>query len=512
MPAIDPNFSGVTAPPAGACWLPLAAARLLLLITFVATPCISDEPAAAPPSAASPARWNFENHIIPVLTRYGCNMSGCHGKAEGQNGFKLSVFGFDPEADYQAIVQEGFGRRVFPGVPELSLLLLKATGQVPHGGGVRLDPARPEYARLKSWIAAGMPFGSADDPQVQRIEVQPSEGLLTFNQQQPLRVTAFWSDGQREDVTALATWQTNSESLAQVTEHGLVTAAETPGTVAVMASYLGHVDLFQGLIPQPQPLTPAQQQQLQQTSAGANPIDRLVAIRLQQLNLPAAAPCDDAVFHRRVFLDLIGTLPTAAESRRFLAETRPDRRALLVDHLLQRPEFNDYWALKWADLLRVNRRTLGRKAARAYHEWIRSSLERNLPLDQFATRLITASGPLAENPAGWFYKASANSHELTNTISQVFLGVRIECAPYPAENRSPLPRTAARHIRAPVAKSSHTHSTSQCLPNSRPETGGCSSLHGSLPPIIPGSLRILPIARGLTFWVKVSSNPSMICG
>ncbi|MFM7057730.1 MAG: DUF1549 domain-containing protein [Planctomycetota bacterium] len=429
MPAIPPSSSVPPALPVSVVWPSLqVASRILLLLTFVVAPCFADDPTVAPPSAATPERWNFENHIIPVLTRYGCNMSGCHGKAEGQNGFRLSVFGFDPEADYQAIVQEGFGRRVFPGVPENSLLLLKATGHVPHGGGVRLDPARPEYARLKDWIAAGMPFGSPDDPQVQRIEVQPAEGLLTFNQQQPLRVTALWSDGKREDVTALATWQTNSEVLAQVDEHGLVTAAETPGTVAVMASYLGHVDLFQGLIPQPQPLTPAEQQHLRLTSASANLIDRLVAVRLQQLNLPAAAPCNDAVFHRRVFLDLIGTLPTSAESRTFLADTQPDRRERLVDRLLQRPEFNDYWALKWADLLRVNRRTLGRKAARAYHEWIRSSFEHNLPLDQFASRLLTASGPLADNPAGWFYKASANSHELTNTISQVFLGVRIECA------------------------------------------------------------------------------------
>lgn len=432
MPAQRRDLMLIAAPPAVD---PLCSSLLrpVLILLFAAccpaaTSCHADEPAAPATVISSPEHWNFENHIIPVLTRYGCNMSGCHGKAEGQNGFRLSVFGFDPEADYQAIVQEGFGRRVFPGVPENSLLLLKAAGQMPHGGGVRLDPARPEYTRLKNWIAAGMPFGSPTDPQVQHIEVEPAEGLLSFNQQQPLRVTAFWSNGIREDVTALATWQTNSESLAQVDEHGVVIAGQTPGTVAVMASYRGHVDLFQGLIPQPQLLTPAELRQLQQAAASSNPIDGLVVARLQQLNLPAADHCDDAVFHRRVFLDLIGTLPTAAESREFLADTRPDRRELLVDRLLQRSEFNDYWALKWADLLRVNRRTLGRKAARAYHEWIRSCFEKNLPLDQFATRLITASGPLSDDPAGWFYKASANPHELTNTISQVFLGVRLECA------------------------------------------------------------------------------------
>lgn len=428
MPANPTNFK----PQSG----PSVSARLLLQMAFLhalflasACPCSrADEPASSMPVAATPERWNFENHIIPVLTRFGCNMSGCHGKAEGQNGFRLSVFGFDPEADYQAIVQEGFGRRVFPGAPENSLLLLKATGAVPHGGGVRLNAARPEYARLKNWIAAGMPFGSPDDAQVERIQVQPSAGQLVFDQQQPLRVTAFWSDGRQEDVTALVTWQTNSESLAQVDENGVVTAGQTPGTVAVMASYIGHVDLFQGLIPQPQPLTDSELQQLQTSAQSASAIDRLVATRLQQLNLPAAERCEDAVFHRRVFLDLIGTLPTSKESREFLSDPRPDRREQLVDRLLQRSEFNDYWSLKWSDLLRVNRRTLGRKAARAYHEWIRSCFARNLSLDQFATQLITASGPLSENPAGWFYKASTNSHEITNTISQVFLGVRLECA------------------------------------------------------------------------------------
>ncbi|MEY2727588.1 MAG: hypothetical protein RLZZ458_3455 [Planctomycetota bacterium] len=424
-------MSAATCSPAVAastrCTVAAAIFFLAAFPSFFAVICrAEDQPAVV--SAAPAAGWNFENHIIPVLTRFGCNMSGCHGKAEGQNGFKLSVFGFDPLADYQAIVQDGFGRRVFPGVPENSLLLLKATGQVPHGGGARLDPSRAEYQRLRNWIAAGMPFGTATDPQVERIEVHPKSGLLAFQQQQALKVTAIWSNGIAEDITALATWQTNSESLAQVDEYGCVIAGQSPGTVAVMASYLGRVDTFEGLIPQPQPLDTGDQQRLQLAVASTNPLDRLVARRLEQLNLPPAELCDDAVYHRRVFLDLIGTLPTAAESREFLAQTQANRRELLVDRLLARSEFNDFWALKWADLLRVNRRTLGRKAARAYHEWIRECFEQNLPLDQFAAKLLTAEGPLSDNPAGWFFKASKDPHELTNTASQVFLGVRIECA------------------------------------------------------------------------------------
>ena len=372
--------------------------------------------------------WNFENDIIPILTRFQCNMSGCHGKAEGQAGFKLSVFGFDPEADYQAITQESHGRRVFPAAPENSLLLRKATGQLPHGGGSRLDPSRIEYARLRNWIADGMPFGSASDPSLVEVSVEPGERQMAMGQQLQLQVTATWSDGRREDVTALATFQTNSEALATVDEHGLVSIGNVPGTVAVMAGYLGHVDVFQALIPHAEPLDESAAQRLRQFAESENFIDRQIADRLAQLRISPSADADDATWLRRVSLDLLGTLPTAKETREFLASSHPDRRAQTVDALLLRPEFSDYWALKWADLLRVNRRTLGRKGAQAYYGWIHGSMVRNLPLDEFARELLTAEGPLPAAPAGYFYKAVSDPNEMVNSISQVFLGIRMECA------------------------------------------------------------------------------------
>lgn len=372
---------------------------------------------------------NFENDIIPILTRFGCNTSGCHGKAEGQNGFKLSVFGFDPETDYEAIVHEGRGRRVFPASPTASLLLRKACGDVPHGGGVRIDRERPEYARLRDWIAVGMPFGSADDPVIERIAVEPRERQLAMGDRQPLRVTAYWSDGRTEDVTATATYQSNNEALAAVDENGLVAIGQTPGAVAVMASYLGKVDVFQALIPRGEMTAVAELEPAPVGSSGASHrIDELVVRRLAKLNIAPSSMCDDATFLRRVYLDVIGTLPTADEARRFLADEGPDRRQRVVDELLERPEFADYWALKWSDLLRVNRRVLGREGAYTYYRWIHDSFVANKPLDQFARELLTAEGPLSESPAGQFYKVVPKPNEMASTVSQVFLGVRIECA------------------------------------------------------------------------------------
>jgi hypothetical protein len=387
-----------------------AALALLALATF------------SPFAHAADRPLNFENDIVPILSRYGCNASGCHGKAEGQNGFKLSVFGFDSKADYRALVQEGRGRRVFPAAPEQSLLLQKVSGGMPHGGGVRIAPDRPEYATLVRWIAAGLPFGSASDPTIVKIELAPRERELAMGQSVPLVVTATWSDGRREDVTNLARFQSNSEALASVDEAGVVTAGQSPGVAAVMASYLGQVDTLHVIIPRPERIDPYP------TPSEHNFIDGHVYRRLARLNIVPADVCSDAEFLRRTHLDLIGTLPTADEARAFLADERPNRRALLVDALLKRPEFADYWALKWADLLRVDRAALGHKGAYDFYRWIRQSLAAGMPLDAMAREIITAEGPLAESPPAHLFSATKDAGKTASTISQVFLGVRIECA------------------------------------------------------------------------------------
>ena len=365
---------------------------------------------------------NFENQIIPIFSKFGCNASGCHGKAEGQNGFKLSVFGFDPKGDYQALTMEARGRRLFFGAPEKSLLLRKVSGITPHGGGTLISPEGPEYRLLKTWIGLGAPFGKEKDPTLVGIQVEPQSRQLAMLKTQQLRVTAQWSDGSRRDVTAMATYQTNKESLATVDTQGHVSTGQVPGTVAVMANYLGAVAVFQAIIPRSETIAdyPA--------LAENNFVDQHVHKQLRQLEIIPAGSCSDGDFLRRTFVDIIGTLPTAAEARSFLTDQHPDRRGRLVKQLLQRPEYADYWALKWADTLRVERLKLGRKNAYSYYRWIHNSFLQNKPFDQFARELITAEGPLDELPAGLFYKSVGSPKDWASTVSQVFLGVRIECA------------------------------------------------------------------------------------
>jgi hypothetical protein len=369
-----------------------------------------------------PRRLHFENDIIPLFSRFGCNSSGCHGSALGQNGFKLSVFGSDWRADYDALVKESRGRRVLATAPQFSLLLAKPSGSAPHGGGIRIRPGSPEYETLYAWVAAGMPVGDPTTPHVVAVRVEPAERLMAPKVEQQLRVVARYSDGREVDVTAHARYQSNNEGLASVSADGLVTAGQVPGEAAVMASFMGAVDIFRVVIPRPQAIAnyPA--------SAENNFIDALVFRRLRKLNILPSGQTTDAEFLRRVYLDVIGTLPTPTEARRFLADNRPDRRTRLVDELLRRPEFADFWALKWADLLRVDRQGLGHKQAYAFYRWLRDSIARNKPLDQLTREILTAEGPLAENGPASFYKVVSKPGEQSSTLAQVFLGVRIACA------------------------------------------------------------------------------------
>jgi hypothetical protein len=402
--------------------------------TATATATATPTSASASTAAIADRPLNFENDIIPILTRHGCNTSGCHGKAEGQNGFKLSVFGFDPKADHFAITAEARGRRVFPAAPERSLLLLKADGGLPHGGGIRLTPDRPEHAVLRRWIAAGAPIGSTSDPRIIAIRLHPQQAQLAMGSKQPLSVTATFSDGYEKDVTELATYQSNNEGLARVDDHGIVTIGIAPGDVAVMASYLGSVDVFRALIPAEEKLAErnAANDHPAQASASAtsyaNLVDRLVDGKLRQLKLRPSSPADDATFLRRVYVDVIGTLPTSDEARKFLSDPDPDRRAKLVEALFDRPEYGDYWGLKWSDVLRVDRLQLGRKNAYLYYRWVRDSFAQNKPLDRFAAELLTAEGPIQKSPAALFYKVVSDPKQMASTLSQSLLGVRIDCA------------------------------------------------------------------------------------
>jgi hypothetical protein len=369
---------------------------------------------------------HFENDVLPILSRFGCNSSGCHGKAEGQNGFKLSVFGFDPGADRLALLEEGRGRRIFPAAPDESLMLKKATGSVPHGGGVRIQRASPEYRLLREWIAAGAPEGDRAAPRVASIRVMPRERRLRLHDSQQLRVVARYTDGREVDVTSHAKFQSNREELAGVDNFGLVTAGGHPGEAAVMAAYMNEVDVFRALIPLAAPDSKRPAREV--SPSRQHFIDRLVTAKLERLNVVPSALCTDDQFVRRVFLDVIGTLPTPDEVRTYLADGRADRGTRLVENLLGRAEYAEYWALRWSDLLRVDRRVLGYRQAYDYYSWIRDSVVENKPYDRFAREVITAEGLLTQVPEGALFKVDSDPGKIASSVAQVFLGVRIACA------------------------------------------------------------------------------------
>ncbi len=377
---------------------------------------------ACPAAAQAADAFHFENDILPILGRYGCNSSGCHGKAEGQGGFKLSVFASDPDADYNALTKEGRGRRTMPTAPDESLILRKGTGRAPHGGGTKLPYGGEDYRTLRAWIVAGMPFGSPDAPRVVSVRIEPTERVMSQKADQQLKVIAKYSDGVEKDVTHHARFQSNADAVASVSAAGTVTTHDVPGEAAVMAAYLGEVGLFRVMVPRPEPL-PASPQLPQ-----FNFVDKLVDAKLAKLNIAPSGLCDDADFLRRVFLDLTGTLATPDEARKFLADKAKDKRTKLVESLLERPEFADLWAMRWADLLRVDRAPLGHQRAHLYYKWIRDSIATNKPFDEFARELVTAEGPVNEVGPVNFFKVVTKPGEVAGTVSQVFLGVRIACA------------------------------------------------------------------------------------
>ncbi len=371
---------------------------------------------------------SFPGKIVPIFTKLGCNGGGCHGKAAGQNGFKLSLLGFDPHADYKFLVGEGRGRRLSPALPDRSLLLLKATNKLPHGGGQRLDEESHDYRLLRRWISQGAPFGPADIPQVTSLQVVPQHRRLPQAAQQQLALIATYSDGSVEDVTRAAVFESNAPDMAEVNANGLVTLGQTVGDVAVMARYQGQVTVFRADIPlPPEELQLADDEPL--TPEPINLVDEHVFAKLQSLGIPASNPCDDATYLRRVTLALTGRLPTLEETRRFAEETSADKRAKRVDELLAGSDYAEYFASKWNTILR-NRRQRGELhyGTVAFHRWLRDSFDQNKPYDQFVREIVSASGSVANNPPVIWYQQVPDIHQRVEDAAQLFLGQRIQCA------------------------------------------------------------------------------------
>ena len=365
---------------------------------------------------------HFANDIVPILSKLGCNSGGCHGKASGQNGFKLSVFGFDPEADRTAILKEGRGRRVQPSSPDRSLILLKPSAQVPHGGGRRMAVGSPDYELLSQWLWQGTPLGREDAPRVVALRASPVERVLGFQSQQQILATAEFSDGSLRDVTDAAAYTSNSGIAAEVDGHGLVRTGRVPGEAAITVQYMGQVAVVRVLVPRPTTAT-----EFIQWPATMD-IDRLVAAKLHKMQIEPSGVADDATFLRRLFLDTIGSLPKPDEVRAFLADTRDDKRRRAIDAVLARDEYADYWTLQWADVLLVNRDKLGDRGAFEFHRWLRDQFARNRPYNEWVRELIVASGRSDEHGPVNFYRAVRTPEQLAESVSQAFLGVRVQCA------------------------------------------------------------------------------------
>ena len=369
----------------------------------------------------SPLPINFRNQVVPIFTKLGCNGGGCHGKASGQNGFKLSLLGFYPNDDYEFLRKESRGRRIFPGAPGESLLLKKAIGRSPHGGGKRMEHDSYEYRMIVRWIEQGMPYGADDAPVVTGIRCYPESRIMTPNSEQQIAVIATYSDGSTEDVTRMALYEPNDSEMAEASETGLVSTLDLAGEVAIMARYQGQVSTFRATIPlgadtssMPEP---------------ANLVDNAVFNKLHLLGIPPSALSDDATFLRRVSLDITGALPTEERVRSFLADDRSNKRDLLIDELLASTEYADHFANKWNFVLR-NKKSRGEDTPGTFlfHRWVWNSMYENKPYDQFVREIITASGEPLINPAVTWYREVDQVEEQVEDTAQLFLGIRIQCA------------------------------------------------------------------------------------
>ncbi|MCS7022444.1 MAG: DUF1549 and DUF1553 domain-containing protein [Gemmataceae bacterium] len=377
--------------------------------------------ASAPRGAQTPV--SFVREVVPVLTRSGCNSGACHGNLNGKGGFKLSLKGEDLVADYAALTREQGGRRLNVQAAEESLLLLKATGAVPHEGGIRFTPQSQEYALLRRWIAQGARWDNPPLPALQRLAVSPTGECVIHAPRDRflLQVTAEFADGTRQNVTHLVTGEFTTLGVARLTPQGEV-VREGYGSTVLLIRYLNQVQPLRLVF------VPARPTFAAEDWTPFNEIDRLVFQRLQHLRLPPASLCSDEVFLRRAYLDTIGLLPSVDETRTFLADRDPHKRSKLIEQLLNRPEFAENWASKWADILRVEEKSLDRKGVGVFQRWLAAQLAQDRPLAQIAQEILQATGSTYAHPPANFWRAVREPLARAEAVAQVFLGVRIGCA------------------------------------------------------------------------------------
>lgn len=394
------------------------ALQLIVWMTFT----VSHTVAFAEDRIALDQPVSFVNDVVPLLTKAGCNAGVCHAKAGGgQNGFQLSLLGFEPDEDYESLVKQGRGRRIQTAAAELSLVLRKASGQTPHGGGKRFDVSSTAYQTLHRWIAEGAQATVQFDPTLVAVEIEPARAVVPRNSSLQLTAVARYSNGSQRDVTQLALFETNSEAMAEVSETGRLDVQSIPGRVSVMVRYQGQAAVFTASVPLGE--------SVDQLPASRNFVDQLVFSNLQEIGIPPSPVCDDSTFLRRVTLDIAGRLPTLDETNAFLASSEADKRDLAIDRLLRSPGYADYFANKWTSLLKNRRDDASDITSNfAFHAWIRDSLLANVKYDQIVRELLGATGRVIDNPPVAWYKRVKKPTEQLEDVAQLFLGVRLQCA------------------------------------------------------------------------------------
>ena len=366
---------------------------------------------------------SFRNHVLAVFAKAGCNSGACHGALAGKGGFRLSLRGYDPKTDYQTIVTQARGRRIELADPGRSLILAKPTGALPHKGGLRFETDSREYKVIADWIADGATPPADDDPVVERVEILPDAVLLSVGDKQDFIVRAHYSNGRVEDVTRWVKFSSSNESVASVDQDGRVSVTG-PGAGAVTAWFASQTVISRITCAFPSEIP----KDVYESQPRRNFIDEHVVAKLEELRLEPSPECSDVVFVRRAFLDVIGTLPSPTEVQEFLADETDGKRDRLIEALLARPEFVDYWAYKWSDVLLVNGNRLRPKGVRAYYEWIRNEIAENTPWDEFARKIVTSTGSSIENGATNFFALHQDPENMAENVSQAFLGLSIACA------------------------------------------------------------------------------------
>lgn len=371
-------------------------------------------------AADRPISWHLD--IMPIFMRAGCNTGSCHGAARGKDGFRLSLFGFDPRGDYDRVTREIGFRRINLAVPEESLLIEKSIGAVPHTGGKRFEPESEYNQTLLRWLRAGAPADAGEPARVVKLELYPQQAVIEGEgSTQQFTARAVYSDGTTRDVTNLATFITSNDNSAPITPDGLVTAGAR-GEAYVMARFETHTIGSQVLV------LPKNLQYTAPAVTG-NYIDQLVGEKLRKIRVLPSEVCTDEEFLRRVSLDITGQLPTEEEYLAYMADASPDKRAKVVDQLLQRKEFSEIWAMKWSELLMIRTTNqVSYKSMFLYSSWLTDQIARNVPLDQMVRDLLSASGGTFKNPATNYYQIENDTLKVAENVAQVFMGIRTQCA------------------------------------------------------------------------------------